>query len=333
VLREATLLVVEQLPKEAFTGLATKARVTVTTSACWEKSVAEGGTLEAIKDMVFLGSTGVPCQIYDLETGQFERLEYLQNLEPGEYIFWTCLEHVLKTPAAILKEASVVVVNEPGKARTVTKGHAALKIVLDTVNKICAEPLRKGVPSSASGMGKATHGWNFFKDCFKQPLREALFSTQKQREEVYHGHKIMHKWYKNIFVTSTDYKNATDYMEFEFSIIVGDIWMRKCGIPRVLRDIVTKTCFSPRRMVMSATGPLSSIGEPSSDKKREFTTSRGIMMGDPLTKIVLHMTNVISRTIATNFDNASFISRIFPNTCFSVKEKIDLILKTFEDKI
>lgn len=42
-----------------------------------------------------------------------------------------------------LKKVFLTVVNEPGKARSVTKSHASLKIVLDQVSKICCSVLRK----------------------------------------------------------------------------------------------------------------------------------------------------------------------------------------------
>jgi hypothetical protein len=320
--------VLKELPQEVFTGLSTKARVTVNTSACWERTVADGGTVQAIQDVVFLGATGHPCRIIDLETGKFEKFEYLSNLEPGEYIFWACLDEVLRTPIESLKEAYVVVVNEPGKARTVTKSHACLKVVLDLINKICAEPLRKGVPSSTSGMGKSSHGWNLFRECFKAPLKDHLFKVERQEEEVYQSFKRIRRWYKPIFVTSTDYKNATDYMRHDVSYIFGRAWMVFCGIPPVLRNLALETCFQPRTMVLSATGPLCTIGEYHSDTERKFTTSRGVMMGDPLTKIILHLTNIVSRRIATDIKDKSFIERLCPLAPGQLQEGIEKVMSS-----
>jgi hypothetical protein len=62
------------------------------------------------------------------------------------------------------KEAFLVIVDEPGKDRAITKAHACVKVVLDFVNKICAIPLERGFDSSHSGMRLANHAWNLFKD-------------------------------------------------------------------------------------------------------------------------------------------------------------------------
>jgi hypothetical protein len=77
----------------------------------------------------------------------------------GEFIFWTCYLEVVSTPPEDLQVAHLVVVNEPGKARSVTKGQAAIKIVLDFVSGICSEVLSAAFPSSASGMKMSDHSW------------------------------------------------------------------------------------------------------------------------------------------------------------------------------
>jgi hypothetical protein len=59
----------------------------------------------------------------------------------GETIFWAALDQCIATPLDKLRLAYLVVVKEPGKARSVTKSPACLKIVLDVVNKLCSDVL------------------------------------------------------------------------------------------------------------------------------------------------------------------------------------------------
>jgi hypothetical protein len=128
---------IRELPDYIFTGLDTKARITVTGSACAEATRAEGGTAQAILDLMAKYEE-MPVPIRDLDTGNI--LEFVQKDDfesIGTAIFFACLDEVLYTSPEVLREVHLTVVREPSKARVVTKGHAALKIVLDTVSKIC----------------------------------------------------------------------------------------------------------------------------------------------------------------------------------------------------
>jgi hypothetical protein len=297
----------EMLPASAFTGLSTKARVTVTSSACWEHSRKEGGTLQAIQGIVYLADIGEKVPLRDLNTGETESWENLSTLSVGEYIFWACLDRVLKTPTHILCKAYMVTVKEPGKARTVTKALSYLKIVLDVVSKICSEPLKKGVLSSKSGMGKSSHGWNLFKDLFSSTYKRETFDVSEAYEEGLDGISSLRKEvYKDLWMLSTDYSTATDYLNHNVAKIFGGRWMRRCGIPKLLRGIVMKTCYVPREIYFTAKGCLSTIGKPSSDENvRRVLLVRGVLMGDPLTKVVLHLLNISVRTIPDILQDAS----------------------------
>jgi hypothetical protein len=155
-----------KLPEEVFTGLKTKSRVSVTGSACAEATRAEGGTYEALLVLVTSREDMIPVR--DFDTGKVLTYKSASLFESaGEALFHCCLDEVLRTTPEELRKVQLTTVKEPGKARTVTKGPAALKVVLDTVSKICSWPLKK-LESSASGMGKSHHGWNLFCDLFDE---------------------------------------------------------------------------------------------------------------------------------------------------------------------
>lgn len=314
LLRTSVDKVLDSIPDDAFTGLATKARISVTTSACWERTRQEGGTVEQIRRLVSLGSEGFPVKIRDLETGAVTGSGKLPDLEIGEYIFWACLEDVLCTPPEELRKASLVVVHEPGKGRSITKGHASLKIVLDVISKVCASPLEKGLMSSASGMGKANHGWNFFRDLYESGEVPDLFDVVHREEQELEESIERTDYYKDFFVSSTDYEEATDYLHHTVARAVGERWMRKCGIPKLLIAVVCKICYQPRSIYFTAKGPLKNIGRSTEfNQKRSIIMRRGVLMGDPMTKVVLHIINASVRLLGEKAFDSDFLQSAFNN--------------------
>jgi hypothetical protein len=231
---------IREIPDHIFTGLSTKARVTVTGSACAEATRAEGGTAQAILELMSKYEE-MPIPIRDLDTGniiEFLRKEDFDSI--GTAIFFACLDEVLHTRPEELRRVHLTVVKEPSKARVVTKGHAALKIVLDTVSKICSHPLKKGFMSSQSGMGKSHHGWNLFKDFTSEEMYELLFSEDRKRrvEDSFNDHIDRVLYWETVWFCSTDYQEATDRMVHAFARPVAAKWMKKCGIPPLLQGIV-----------------------------------------------------------------------------------------------
>jgi hypothetical protein len=65
----------------------------------------------------------------------------------------------------------------------VTKGRIALKVVLDLVNKLCSEVLKKAFPSSYSGMAQSDHPWRLYNSFFTKEFEDLIFS-------VYHKERI-----------------------------------------------------------------------------------------------------------------------------------------------
>jgi hypothetical protein len=314
IITEVVSRVLEELPDEPFTGLTTKSGVKVTSSACFEYKVSEEGTAQAVNDLVAEAEEGRPVVIYDLTNLRVIQELTLPEMTPGEYIFWRSLEECISTTPENLREVQLVVVKEPGKARSVTKGKACLKIVLDVVNGICSWPLAKGFESSASGMLKEAHGWNLFKKFFSS-YRDITFDLEKQvtwSED--HLTKTVKRFYRDVFASSTDYTTATDFMRYDIAEIIGDLWMQKVGIPDVLRGLVRETCYRPRKIYFSATGGLENYGQPTPEKGVRYVISRrGVLMGDPLTKVVLHLLNIAVRKTAALLEDNSFLSRCFSN--------------------
>jgi hypothetical protein len=285
--------ILSELPDEYFTGLTTKAGIRVNTNACLEKTREQGGTASAINDFVYTAKLGRKCQIYDLDTGEPTHLKTFEECTVGEYIFWRALEEVLATPIEKLKEAYIVGVQEPSKTRVITKATASLKIVLELVHGVCSYPLGK-IPSSVSGMTKDNHGWNLFKDFFSHS--DILFNEiEKNIQQTSATNYMEERLWADIYILSTDYSTATDALEHSRARILGVGWMIKCGIPPLLRGIAEAICFQPRTLIFKAKGALKGYGEPYKDDLNKVLLRKGILMGDPLTKVILHLTNICVR--------------------------------------
>jgi hypothetical protein len=290
-----------------FTGLSTKARVTVATTSCWENTKRDGGTIAAISYMLLKRSC-YQIPIRNLDDSTITKVDKT-TLSIGEQIFWISLHEVLTTPLEVLRAVWLLIIKEPAKARTVTKTKACLKTVLNVINKICSWPLQKGVDSSESGMGKAHHGWNFFKSLYED--EEALFEQipGSTRVREYVGSKEIEIFYKALYTASTDYSTATDFVQHDVASTIGNEWMIACGIPNVLRGIVNAVCYQPRTVFFRARGPMKQYGENVENDINKITLVRGILMGDPLTKVVLHLINIIVRQLAKSLLDPAFLSR------------------------
>jgi len=313
IVRSCLDLLDQEVPKEIFTGLHTKAGISITTSADYTYTRLEGGTLQAIKDIVDEAIKGRPVPIRNLETGQLEGTLLYEESNPGTYIFWASLEVCLSIPLIELTSVKEIIVKEPAKCRTVTKGRACLKVVLDTINHICSFPLGK-IQTSTSGMTMSHHGWNLFKSFFKDEKREIFFHTESSVESKYESHSEVTESYSDVFISSTDFEEATDYENFEIARLLGTHWMSRCGIPKWLKAFVIQTCYKPRKIYFEPVGPFKNLGFYDPVEKQNYIVSkRGLMMGDPLTKVVLHLTNICIRLTTKVLSNIDILSKHFTN--------------------
>jgi len=286
----------KSLPDHIFTGLRTKASISINSSATFEKNQREYGTLAAVQEFCKAKMDGERAMKYCLTTGKPDG--YLdEDCTPGEYVFWRSLETLLWLTPEERRDAALAVVDEPGKSRAITKTRACVKIVLDLVNKICAVPLAKGFDSSSSGMKASHHAWNLFKDFETKSYEDILFETLSSSEEPFADYSLITKVYAHVYITSTDYETATDFLSHRVAKEIGMAWMHKCGIPKLLRQLVCEVAYGPRSIRFYGN---IGMGKRISEEEDLFciNTCRGVLMGDPLTKIVLHFTNICARQIA-----------------------------------
>jgi hypothetical protein len=170
-------------------------------------------------------------------------------------------------------------------------------------------------------MERDAHGWNFAQEFFKKNFKNETF---KVSDETIDGNKrSVHErtfFYEPLYVECTDYKTATDFMHHEVAKIIGVGWMGACGIPLILKRIVCATSFMERKICFEGRDIFQNIGMPDGpDPTRRYVMlRRGILMGDPLTKVLLHLVNICVRK-AGRF----FTSRFDPENVWKYVPRID----------
>jgi hypothetical protein len=283
------------MPEHIFTGLRTKAGFSVTSSATFNKTVSEFGTIEDVRELISGRNQFEEVITRDLSTGEINgAIDWDGDL--GEYIFWKALDVCLTTDPRELSKIMLSSIQEPGKTRIVTKGYVALKIILDVVAHIASFPLTK-VESSASGMSKGAHAWELYK---KIASSEELADTVEQVDDEgeTEAGRTIELTRKTLFCSCTDYETATDYVSHRKAKHIMGRWMTRCGIPRLLKHIVVNTAYNARDVYFTGEGPLKIHGEQvGGTNLRRVTLIRGVMMGDPLTKVLLHLINITARQL------------------------------------
>jgi hypothetical protein len=130
-------------------------------------------------------------------------------------------------------------------------------------------------PSSESGIGAANHAWNFFKRLsHNNPSASFIF-----KEDV------------DTVVYSTDWETATDYCDPHIAAAMLNRLMAHLGVPKWYRETCVFALTCPRQVETL---------DKNQCPKEMFFTSRGVLMGDPVTKVVLHLYHLVGRRIMGN---------------------------------
>jgi len=305
LIKESIKEAIDSIPDEAVTGLSTKAGIRASSSACYEASRREGGNIAALNEIVFRGQIlKEDAFVFDLETGDPLGTIAYTGENPGEYVFWRCVEEVLATDPIVLGTLKMLSVKAPSKVRIATKGHICLKVALDFINGVCSWVLSKAFPTSTSGMEKENHAWNFSKELHK--MAGCFVVSNIENDYLDATTRVSITTYKPLFVGSTDFTAATDRAEYRIGQLLAQPFMSKVGVPPILQGVVMATCLRPRKVEFRARGYLSTVGAPveGDPESRFILTKKGIMQGDPLTKVILHLSNVCIRLVALKLTKA-----------------------------
>jgi len=269
-----------------FKGMVEAAKVSLSDSGEFFTSQEVGGKLEASR-RVLLSNPNI-WEI-DLHTGlNTGRILTAQNAKIGERLFhWACgtFQDRRNVYNRNCMSCRISLVAELGKYRTITVSTLQHAVLLHPFSHMGLKML-EGIPSSASGIGAANHAWNFFKRLsHKNPSASFIFNEKDIQTSV----------------LSTDWESATDYCDPYIAGAMINRLMNLLGIPKWYRETVLFALTAPRQVET-----LDRNGCPI----EVFYTSRGVLMGDPVTKVVLHLHHLIGGKIAGLLLQDVFIDNI-----------------------
>jgi hypothetical protein len=231
-----------------------------------------GGKLEASR-RILTSHPEIPE--IDLHTGRYTGKKLTSDDPQGERLFhWACGKFVNRKEVYNNNSMScrISLVAELGKYRTITVSTLQHALLLHPMSHMGLKII-EAFPSSESGIGAANHAWNFFKRLsHKNPSASFIFDENIQTS-----------------VFSTDWSQATDYTDPYIAGAILNRFLNLLGCPKWYRETVLFALTAPRQVET-----LDRNGAPI----EVFYTKRGVLMGDPVTKVVLHLHHLVGSRIA-----------------------------------
>jgi hypothetical protein len=248
-----------------------RAKISLSDSGEFFTSSESGGKLEAARKVL---CENKEIKEINLHTGEYTGRLLTEKDSVGERLFhWACEQFRDRRTVYDRNVMSVRVslVAELGKYRAITVSHLAHALMLHVLSHVLLEYI-SAVPSSRSGVGAANHAWNFFKRLsHKNPAGNFIFEEGDN------------------YVFSTDWEEATDWMDHLISQLMVNRLCNCVGVPTWYRQIAVFALCAPRQV--------EEIGPEDKTLGRYFTT-RGELMGDPVTKVILHLAHLVARHAA-----------------------------------
>jgi len=256
-----------------FQSVVGASKVSLSDSGEFFTSSDVGGKLEASRRVL---RTNLEIPEIDLHSGQETgRILTPDNSKQGERLFnWACgmFRNRQKVYESNSMSCRISLVAELGKYRTITVSSLQHALLLHPMSHMGLKIL-EAIPSSESGIGAANHAWNFFKRLsHKNPSASFIFNEDIETS-----------------VLSTDWSQATDYCDPYIAGAMLNRLLYLLGVPKWYRETVLFALTAPRQVET-----LDRNGTPI----EVFYTSRGVLMGDPVTKVVLHLHHLIGAKIA-----------------------------------
>jgi hypothetical protein len=274
--------------EEFFDSIMKSSKISLSDSGEFFVKTDDGGKLEAARRVL---ATNPEIPEINLHTGQLTG-KILRSSSPiGERLFhWACGTFVdrKRVYQRNCMSCRISLVAELGKYRTITVSTLQHALLLHPLSHMGLKIL-EAFPSSESGIGAANHAWNFFKRMsHKNPSASFIFRKDIQTS-----------------VMSTDWESATDYCDPYIAGAMLNRFLFSIGVPRWYRETALFALTAPRQVET-----LDRNGAPI----EVFYTKRGVLMGDPVTKVVLHLHHLCGRRIAAILLEDTFGEQITKTT-------------------
>jgi len=262
----------EQAKEKFWRSCLDKAKISLSDSGEFFTKSSDGGKLEAARKVLSRKREYIK---YDLQTGRITGKLTPESDGVGECLFAWALEQFADDELCYdrnVMSVRISLVAELGKYRSITVSHLAHSVLLHVLSHVLLEYL-KAIPSSESGIQAANHAWNFFKRMsHKNPCANFIFSKEDE-----------------LYAFSTDWEQATDYCDHSVAEGLLNRLCTNLGIPDWYRETCVFALCAPRQVEFI---------DPENKTLEMFLSSRGVLMGDPVTKVILHLYHLVGRQAA-----------------------------------
>jgi len=246
---------------------------------------SEGGKINSSYHLLH---QSLPIQEFNLETGEeLNSWITLDMLREGKSTIGQALFHLSFKRFEFAKRKGVssdpllfvvkpVAVPVPGKVRIATASHPLHAAFLQPLAQVM-KPALKHFESAKAGMSKQHHMWEFLKRIRPEMVDVASVQSKPRNRE---------NWFY-----SEDWEAATDNQSRESSHICMLALGRTLGVPSRYLELAVWALTAPR---INRIDPKEGVR----DVPSQFVSKRGILQGDPVTKIALQFSHIISLSIA-----------------------------------
>jgi hypothetical protein len=272
----------DKLPSVIVSG-SRNAKLSMTTNADFLSKKKDGGKLSSASKLL---QVIFPQKIYNLETGEPTGQEIsfadVENgkFSPAEAIFQHSFQEFLSVYRGgenlELFAARAVAVSIQGKYRIATSSHFLHASFLQPAMQVLKSGCKR-IESTSASFSKGNQAWEFVKKI--EPWMLPAFTDAKSPITG-----------KNLKFFCSDWEMATDALLRQSCAITVDETARYLGLPNLYRQMVV-WAFTHPRLIFLPTG----IGE---DLPTSFVSTRGVLQGDPITKVALQLTHTVSRIVA-----------------------------------
>jgi len=211
-----------------------------------------------------------------------------------------------KEYAPNIMDAKIVHISEPGKERNLTKSHAALAWFLTPGAKLSQATLAI-LPEHRAGLLESGHEWRHQKRI--SPLSdESGFIYDSRTGKV-------HPEIRHVF---KDWTESTDFISKAVGYVHLRTFFEYVGFPAAYARLILLTVVEPQ--------PVTEVISQTTLESEEFiepvnwkgSINEGFMMGNPITKTILHLVHESEHAVATLYLNRRGLSFV-PNYKFGMQ--------------
>jgi len=186
-----------------------------------------------------------------------------------------------------IMNAKIVHISEPGKERNLTKSHAALAWFLTPGAKLSQATLAI-LPEHRAGLLESGHEWRHQKRI--SPLSdESGFIYDSRTGKVYPDIRHIFK----------DWTESTDFICKAVGYVHLRTFFDYVGFPAAYARLILLTIVEPQPVVEVISQTVTEFEEKVEPVQWSGSINEGFMMGNPMTKTILHLVHESERAVAT----------------------------------